>query len=101
MVPLASASKALSKAEQVVSLVPIKVVAGDDAIDDGNPGRTMGKSEMSKTGTTGPFGTAYLSTGGGALVNATGGLLRITFGRVTGGDFNIGRLLDCGGAGVS
>ena len=37
-----------------------KVVAGDEAIDDGNPGRTMGKSEMSKTGTTGPFGTAYL-----------------------------------------
>ena len=78
-----------------------KVVAGDEAIDDGNPGKTMGKSETPKTGTTGPFGTAYLSTGGGALVNATGGLLRMTFGRVTGGDFNIGRLLDCVGAGVS
>ena len=72
-----------------------KVVAGEDAIDDGSPGRIIGKSEMSKTGTTGPFGTAYLSTGGGTLVSATGGLLRRTLGRVTGADFNIGRLLVC------
>ena len=78
-----------------------KVVAGDDAIDDGSPGRTMGKSEMSKTGTTGPFGTAYLSTGGGTLVTVVGGLLSMTFGLVTGGDFNKGRPLDRVGAGVS
>ena len=101
MVPLASA---LSSVEGRTSGVSgAKVVAGDEAIDDGNPGRTMGKSEMSKTGTAGPFGTTYqiLSTGGGALVNATGGLLSTAFGLVVGGDFNIGRLLDCTGAGVS
>ena len=70
-----------------------KVVAGEEAIDDGNPGKVIGKSEMSKTGTTGPLGTAYFSTGGGALVNATGALLSTAFGLVVGGDFNIGRLL--------
>ena len=32
-----------------------KVVAGEDAIDDANPGSTIGKSEMSKTGTAGPL----------------------------------------------
>ena len=79
-----------------------KVVAGDDAIDDGNPGRTMGKSEMSKTGTTGPFGTAYLSTGGGTPGrHVVGGLLSMMFGLVIGGDFNKGRPLDRVGAGVS
>ena len=55
-----------------------KVVAGDEAIDDGNPGRVIGKSEMSKTGTTaGLLGTTYLSTGGGALVNVVGALLSL------------------------
>ena len=72
------------------------VVAGEDAKDDDDsPGKTIGKSEMSKTGTTGPFGTAYFSTGGGTFVIVTGGLLRRTFGRLTGGAFNIGRLLVC------
>ena len=79
-----------------------KVVAGEEAIDDGNPGRVIGKSEMSKTGTTaGPLGTTYFSTGGGALVNATGALLSTAFGLVVGGDFNIGRLLcKTGGGGA-
>ena len=80
-----------------------KVVAGDEAIDDGNPGRVVGKSEMSKslTGTTaGPLATTYLSTGGGALVKVVGALLSIAFGLVDGGDFNIGRLLDSTGGGA-
>ena len=72
-----------------------KVVAGEDGIDDAKPGSTIGKSEMLKWGTTGPFGTAYFSTGGGTFVRVTGGLLRRTFGLVTGGDFNIGLLLVC------
>ena len=66
-----------------------KVVAGEDGSDDAKPGSTIGKSEMLKWGTTGPFGTAHFSTGGGTFVTVTGGLLRRTFGLATGGDFNI------------
>ena len=78
-----------------------KVVAGEDAIDDGNPGKVVGKSEMSKTGTTaGPLGTTYFAIGGGALVNATGPLLSTAFRLVVGGDFNIGRLLNSTGGGA-
>ena len=78
-----------------------KVVAGEDAADDANPGSTIGKSEMSKCGTTGPFGTEYFATGGGTLVTVAGGLLIRTLGRVTGGAFNIGLLWVCSLAGVS
>ena len=55
---------------------------------------------MLKWGTTGPFGTAYFSTGGGTFVSVTGGLLRRTFGLETGGAFNIGLLLVCNVAGA-
>ena len=38
-----------------------KVVAGEESIDDGKPGKVIGKSEMSKAGTTaGPFGNNIL-----------------------------------------
>ena len=77
-----------------------KVVAGEDGSDDARPGSVIGKSEMLKWGTTGPFGTAYFSTGGGTFVSVTGGRLRRTFGLVTGGDFNIGLLLVCNVAGA-
>ena len=69
-------------------------MAGDEALDDGRPGKVIGKSEMSKTDTIdGPFGTTHLSTGGGTLVTVEGALLSTAFGLVDGGTFNIGPLL--------
>ena len=50
-----------------------KVVAGDEAIDDGRPGMIIGKSAILKFGATaGPLGTTRLSTEGGTLVTAGG-----------------------------
>ena len=86
--PLASVKLSLMAIDQLgpLGVSGAKVVAGDEAIDDGRPGKVIGKSEMSKTGTTaGPLGTTYLSTGGGALVNVDGALLSTAFGLVDGG----------------
>ena len=101
---MASVKMPLMAIVQLGPLGPLgaKVVAGDEAIDDGKPGKVIGKSEMSKTGTTaGPLGTTYLSTGGGGLVNVDGALLSTAFGLVDGGDFNIGRRLTGTGGGAS
>ena len=43
--------------------------------------------------TVGPFGTTYLSTGGGTLVTADGVLLSTAFGLDDGGTFGAGCLL--------
>ena len=71
------------------------VVAGDDAIDDGRLGMTIGKSAAANRGATdGPRGTTYCSTAGGTL-GVVGALLRTALGLVEGGTFNGGRLLAC------
>ena len=94
-VPLASVkvSAGGNRPIEILGVSGAKVVAGDEAIDDGKPNKVIGKSEMLKVGATaGPLGTTSLSTGGGALVNVDGALLSTAFGLVDGGDFNIRRL---------
>ena len=77
----------------VLGVSGANVVAGDDAIDDGRLGMTIGKSAAANVGAIdGPRGTTYCSTTGGAL-GAVGALFRTALGLVEGGTFNGGRLL--------
>ena len=53
-----------------------KVVAGEDAIDVGNPGKTMGKSAAVNSGDAeGPTATMFCPTGGGTF-GVLGALVR-------------------------
>ena len=87
MVPLASAFEGTVEG-RTSGVSGAKVVAGDDAIDDGNPGKTMGKSESQRRARLVLSEQRTFPQDVETLVNVVGGLLSITFGLVTGGDFN-------------
>ena len=67
-------------------------VAGGGAIDDGRPGRTIGRSaEVNSDDTEGPTGTMYCSSRGGAF-GVLGALLRTVLSLSEGAGLSIGRL---------